>query len=679
MKVFYGLVTIWKVDWIFLMMMMDLKVFVEAVTQEVAQISFDIFVGYHDEEPNSSVQDFEKDNAMENYGVNKQYENVTEDFGTFGRDFFFFWLSSIHTYCDDDTPAIVVTTHCEGKTNNVIEQYWTEITRHLPDHLKTHLHLENFHGIQFPPNKIDFIAENIVSLTKDRVFWGEEIPNRWAKFEAFLKQIIKTKKLLRMTEVLAMKDIADSEQEVLDMLQFYHDIGAILFFNEDVLRDIVIIDVQWFVDAFKYIIADKEHVRNAGLLSRVWEEFNRTGILKDTLLNEIWKPRRNEKFVEHKENLLLFMQRLGLIAIGPPHFIPCMNKKSFNKELREKVKSASEKTWILLYQFDFLPLFIFHRLVVLCIVRNKWEVLQNNGELCLYHAAAIFTHAYQNIVIAVSRNCIHIQVFSLSENRHLSRQSTLAIRECLHSCILSLMNTFHQRLDFTIGYFCSETEIGVELENSFITEDSILGISDMSCPRHGLEDHHDINVSKILEYWTKHNPPEIAVDQREESSDTLLEPQNMQEPEENNFRRFALLTRLARTAMRIYFDSIIDQTELSRLLLENQHDMKNGPFKFTKQQLPILFPADSSTVSSMAFDEGIMYKIFRNYAEIPAPVSGWAKPVKHEDITKSDDIERIRSYRNEHAHQTSFVMKRDVFNIKWMDLSQDDHTPFHNA
>lgn len=38
------------------------------------------------------------------------------------------------------------------------------------------------------------------------------------------------------------------------MLLFFYRVGNLLYFDEGMLREIIIFDVQWFVDVFKCII-----------------------------------------------------------------------------------------------------------------------------------------------------------------------------------------------------------------------------------------------------------------------------------------------------------------------------------------------------------------------------------------------------------------------------------------
>lgn len=74
-----------------------------------------------------------------------------------------------------------------------------------------------------------------------------------------------------------------NETEITETLTFLHRVGSLLYFNdEEELRNIVILDVQWFVNAFKCVITDSvemEKVNNKKLI-----KFHKTGELDDETL-----------------------------------------------------------------------------------------------------------------------------------------------------------------------------------------------------------------------------------------------------------------------------------------------------------------------------------------------------------------------------------------------------------
>ena len=52
----------------------------------------------------------------------------------------------------------------------------------------------------------------------------------------------------------------ESEEELFTMLNFYHDLGTIVYYGDiedhhSLLRDIVILNPQWLIDVFKQVIS----------------------------------------------------------------------------------------------------------------------------------------------------------------------------------------------------------------------------------------------------------------------------------------------------------------------------------------------------------------------------------------------------------------------------------------
>lgn len=71
-------------------------------------------------------------------------------------------------------------------------------------------------------------------------------------------------------------------------------------------------------------------------------------------------------------------------------------------------------------------------------------------------------------------------------------------------------------------------------------------------------------------------------------------------------------------------------------------------------------------------DVSIIYKFLRNTFDLEDPADGWGNSPKPGNIDLSDDIERIRQYRNFITHKSisDRKMTRDEYNIRFMDLKQ---------
>lgn len=69
------------------------------------------------------------------------------------------------------------------------------------------------------------------------------------------------------------------------------------------------------------------------------------------------------------------------------------------------------------------------------------------------------------------------------------------------------------------------------------------------------------------------------------------------------------------------------------------------------------------------FDVTLLYTLIRNLCSLPCPAQGWGKEPKATDTQISDDIERLRLFRNNFsAHAESAVISDAVFKGVWKNL-----------
>ncbi|XP_062611349.1 uncharacterized protein LOC134273186 [Saccostrea cucullata] len=427
---------------------------------------------------------------------------------TFGQ-YVIFWLKSIHTYCEDDTPVVTIATHSDEVQNMVNRSIYDdllELLKHEPD-LKKHLDRERCFHIGFPKDdnehldKLTNVVECIVSIAlEDR--WRESIPKEWALCEVVLRENKqKGKKCLSLTDFrkqVSIKKIG-KEKETFDVLQFYHDIGVILYYNEDNLKDRTITDVQWFVDCFKYIITDPKHARDLVENDKDWKHFFESGYLSEGLLKGIWKKKKMD--ARKCNSTLKYMQRLGLLAVGEDaHYVPCMNKLDFGEHLKSYVMQLEQKTCVLVFNFRFLPYFFYFRLIVACIVSTKWTVIEDNGQKCLFKNIALFTFKEHTIGVAVTTSTIQVQIFRQG-NKQLSGEITMKIKKTMEDVLKQMTKNFHKKTLYEIGYQCSKQDVTEEDPLCFISEKELVGRGEFSCPNHGFKNHHEIKENDLLRFW----------------------------------------------------------------------------------------------------------------------------------------------------------------------------------
>ncbi|XP_062605766.1 uncharacterized protein LOC134267574, partial [Saccostrea cucullata] len=474
---------------------------------------------------------------------------------TYG-EYFVFWIKSIHTYCGSDNEkdpkpvVLIVATHWkEGSrqfrdTQELIESLYHQFPK--TSNLSQYIRNDNVYCADFtlPLHDLETCFFEIASNQR----WRESIPKEWSFFGLEINQKKHSKRILKITEITTevpetntkeQEDSVKAEKGIQDMLRYYHDAGKVLYFNENGLNKEVIIDVQWFIDAFKHIITDKLHFKGIPVSQGDWQEYYKTGNLRDRLLVEIWRHKDKELFDKlkekdknyqirggsyeedgqylqcHKESLINFMQRLGLLAVGSiSHYVPCMNRKEIENELLDIITKSESKSSVLVYQFEFLPFFLFYRLVVACMQEDGWTVLENDGTSCLYKNTALFSNGKYNIVLSVTKDSIQLQLFHPIAGYVLERDQVCTIQKRIEEILENLSGSIYKRIQFVKGFRCRTDDtkaIALDIEKHFLPESKIPKDDrktknpkedcKMICPLHSVTDRHIIDITELTRYW----------------------------------------------------------------------------------------------------------------------------------------------------------------------------------
>lgn len=172
--------------------------------------------------------------------------------------------------------------------------------------------------------------------------WGENVPVAWTKLESVLRKMREYMKICLFSNLLEnVKNIEDlqinTKEELLAALKFFHETGVICFRRE--IETIIILDVQWFVDAFKNIIMDERHYQHMEVENCTqFDALNKYGLLSADILNDLWK---NNDFQQHRIELVNHMEDLNMLANIEPNlwYVPCMNKAKIHPKYIRQLQS----------------------------------------------------------------------------------------------------------------------------------------------------------------------------------------------------------------------------------------------------------------------------------------------------------------------------------------------------
>ena len=352
--------------------------------------------------------------------------------------------------------------------------------------------------------------ECLAATVKSQSHWGESVPISWTKLEAVLKKLKESNNVISFSNLLKYfsetNDLEMNKQEdLLNALMFFNDTGVILFRSE--IKDIIILDVQWFVDAFKRIIFDEKHMEAMKDMSDFaeFQELNEHGLLTSTVLNVLW---RNSDFYQHKESLVNHMKHLDMLAELSKElwYVPCMNKQKFDSTILDNCNVSSR----LCFLFEFLPFVIYHRLVVACINKMEMKPRLNTKSKCFFHKETILNYNddTHRVLIALCDNkeslhrnfpySIEIQI-NVTKPREIDTRITSIIKKLICQNLTVLTQGISSCEVFSqIGYRCRLEPFGKDIESHIIKDDEMLN-SEYDCPK--CTQSHIVDVHSIRRFW----------------------------------------------------------------------------------------------------------------------------------------------------------------------------------
>lgn len=362
------------------------------------------------------------------------------------------------------------------------------------------------------------IKKCIAKLVRDPIYNEELIRPVWALFERILHRR-KTQKIISRISLSKIirhlnEELKIDEEEVTNMLCFFHRVGILIYFKEKNLYETIILDIQWFINAFKSIINFPVSIRENDI-SR--EKFKRTGVINDNKLTEIWNMEENKLYLFHKENILLHMERLGLLTRylldkELCYYIPSMNRTKFeDTEIHKDVKRSS----ILCFQFNEsgqLPVFLFYGLVLKCMHIDMWSTQKVRQRFCLYENAACLSFKDHTVAVCLCKFQIQVQVW-VKANKNIDSNTLGEVQQSIEAKMQELKE--YGKYEYEIGYKCQNGKLNTENDNSFIAL-KMFPFSRLTCDKCIDEKQHDVDnqicwVGKGFKFFSRFYNDEFMV------------------------------------------------------------------------------------------------------------------------------------------------------------------------
>ncbi|KAK7503510.1 hypothetical protein BaRGS_00005049 [Batillaria attramentaria] len=280
-----------------------------------------------------------------------------------------FWLSSISVHAPK-APIFVVGTHVDQVSK--VELPMREM-RERYSQIVDFFFVSSFSG-----QGIQDLREQMIDVTLQQQYMGEKIPGVWLSFEEALKRIT-GRSVIPYSELERIANTSGifETSEVIQAVQFLHELGSLQHFTNDFLKDQVVINPQWIVDVMACVVSVKDSAIKDGRLRHediglVWKEYPESlhsWLLRLTEEYDLTFPLKDEKV----------------------NLVPCLlTEKEPEFEWPELEKGSGLRETKMVYKFDYLPAGLFNRGQVRlhefsdrALVWKRGSYLRKNGHICL--------------------------------------------------------------------------------------------------------------------------------------------------------------------------------------------------------------------------------------------------------------------------------------------------------
>ncbi len=219
------------------------------------------------------------------------------------EEFLCYWLRSIEAVMDENEiqpTVLLVLTHKDKVVvtereayialfkNDIKEIIHSKKLMPIPDH-----HIFVVDNKEGPAAEFEQLKKCVKQVIEERQSWGLSRPIRWLKLEADMKQRIDENdqepvRHLNFQDVQKLAKVYHmADEELKACLHFLHNVGDLIWFSDESLRDVITLDPQWLVDIFKLLITSEQFIKKRGLQDDVFQLL-RHGRVSFKSLEKFW-------------------------------------------------------------------------------------------------------------------------------------------------------------------------------------------------------------------------------------------------------------------------------------------------------------------------------------------------------------------------------------------------------
>ncbi|XP_052074212.1 probable serine/threonine-protein kinase pats1 [Mytilus californianus] len=445
-------------------------------------------------------------------------DNIGTDIEDLGQ-YVSFWFDAIHCYRSTSTyynyqldPPIIVVCTKEDKFKEPLERQKREfkLQEYLENVLEDRFQEKHLRRVYCVSNTedLDDVFEKIRNDLSRQIInmkaLGRVCPLNWFLFQKVLGRLMESGVPISTTtqlfQIAKHEDIGITNDEEFKLcLQHCHENGIVIYFEEENLKDVVILDPKWLADAFRCPMFDKtENLSNVSDHVRTLTE---TGELTESLIYDLFTKEPKLKLLENKTHLLEVMKRFDIIVNlknSTALYMPCMMKscpfEEFRKQFFDSRQSFYKTSWFCL-QFQFLPPDFFNHILAWYIKQYSVSMFLEKGTRnemkALYRQIGVFDldlSGWEKLVVCEGPNVIALQVW----NSRNSCQTYGKLRTDLVEFVYRLRHRYKLKIKFIKTFKCKDGDFKTKRQN----------LNDLISFHYQCLEHKTLHVSNhLVEPW----------------------------------------------------------------------------------------------------------------------------------------------------------------------------------
>ncbi|KAK3602669.1 hypothetical protein CHS0354_024991 [Potamilus streckersoni] len=351
-----------------------------------------------------------------------------------------------------------------------------------------------------------------------------------------------------------------------------------------------------------------------------WSDFKKKGILHLELVDALWTEDKYPEFHAHKDNILLIMEQLNIIA-KPRSFseigvkvenyflIPCMLRKKSPKNLiypRRDPRIESTPVLYCIFRGKFLPPPIFHRLLAACVAHWPIAKKETSKHLIFCGCCVFDLDLFHRLLLCFKNHVISARItrMAIDEVKIPDAKLCSQVRRFITSNLSKITSCLGQNLQYDLSLTCQPSQMWLA--------DEVHHPDAPITPEH--MNHARLCVALV----------------------TVC----------GNALKDILLTKVPAPHNDIYQALLAKQADLT-----TKRQVRPGHWQnalLNQDQIQLVFPReqDQKTGTVDQFHLSLLYTLIRNVSTVTAPLTGWGNDPQPSDISLGASVERIHSYRN---------------------------------